>query len=152
GLVPGSLKIPAKVREVIGRRLALLANETRCVLESAAVLGRDFDLSLLAAVTGVSQEELVTVIAEAAATGILSNLPGALGRASFCHALFRESLYDGIPQPRRAMLHRGAGEALEKLHAADLEPHLAELAHHFSEAPHTESARAVSYAMRAGDR
>jgi tetratricopeptide (TPR) repeat protein len=152
GLVPGSLKIPDKVREVIGRRLALLANETRCVLESAAVLGRDFDLSLLAAVTGVSQEELVTVIAEAAATGILSNLPGALGRASFCHALFRESLYDGIPQPRRAMLHRDAGEALEKLHAADLEPHLAELAHHFSEAPRTESARAVNYGMRAGDR
>jgi eukaryotic-like serine/threonine-protein kinase len=146
------LTIPEKVRAAIDRRLGLLSEETRRVLAGAAVLGRNFDLSLVAAITGVSPEELAAPLAEAAATGILSNLPGALGRASFSHALFRESLYKGMSQPQRGTLHGRAGEALEKLHAADPDPHLAELAHHFSQAPEAASAKALDYATRAGDR
>ena len=44
------------------------------------------------------------------------------------------------------------GEILERLHAADPEPYLAELAHHFFEAlPSGDTARAIDYAQRAGD-
>ena len=46
-----------------------------------------------------------------------------------------------------------AGEALEALYAHDLDPHLAELAHHFFDAaPGGEVERAVGYARRAADR
>jgi DNA-binding CsgD family transcriptional regulator len=43
------------------------------------------------------------------------------------------------------------GEALEGWHGADPE-HLAELAHHFAQAPGGDGARAIDYARRAGDR
>ena len=43
----------------------------------------------------------------------------------------RDALYEDLPATRRLRLHREIGEALERLHARNLEPHLAELAHHF---------------------
>ena len=50
-------------------------------------------------------------------------------------------------------LHREIGEALEALYADDRDPHLAELAHHFFAARHTDVAsKAVEYARAAGDR
>ena len=53
-------------------------------------------------------------------------------------------------QARRIELHRRVGEALEAIHAADLDPHLAELAHHFYEAAAGEDR--LGYARRAGAR
>ena len=35
------------------------------------------------------------------------------GRYSFDHALIRETLYEGMSRPRRALIHRHVGEALE---------------------------------------
>ncbi len=50
-------------------------------------------------------------------------------------------------------LHRTVGVVLEGLFADDLEPHLAEIAYHLSQAaPLGEAARAVEYSVRAGDR
>ena len=54
---------------------------------------------------------------------------------------------------RRMELHRTVGAVLEELFADDLEPHLAEIAYHLSQAaPLGEAARAVEYSVRAGDR
>ena len=49
-------------------------------------------------------------------------------------------------------LHRRAAEALEDLYCADLDPHLAELAHHsFEAALGGDPDKAIEYARRAGD-
>ena len=40
-------RLPTSVREVIGRRVARLSDETEQTLPAAAVIGRDFDLDLL---------------------------------------------------------------------------------------------------------
>ena len=42
-------------------------------------------------------------------------------------------------------IHRLAGEALEEIHAADLTPHLAALAHHFVQAAEVEKAIDCSF-------
>ena len=51
----------------------------------------------------------------------------------FTHPLLRESLYKGSTEAERTRLHLAIGEALEQMHAANLTPHLAALAHHFRE-------------------
>jgi tetratricopeptide (TPR) repeat protein len=49
-------------------------------------------------------------------------------------------------------LHKRAGEVLETAYAAGIEPHLAELAHHFCEAAATGDVdKAIGYARRAGE-
>ena len=54
---------------------------------------------------------------------------------------------------RRQWLHQQAAAALEEIYANDLDPHLAELAHHlFAADPSEVGAKAVEYARRAGDR
>ena len=78
--------------------------------------------------------------------------PGTPGRLRFGHVLIRDTLYDELGSGRRLQLHQRAGAALEDLHAGDLEPHLAELAHHFFAAAGGRNQQAVGYARRAGDR
>ena len=80
-----------------------------------------------------------------------SSKPRAVpGRYAFSHALVRETLLAEVPASRRVPLHLELGEALEQVHAGDLDRHLGELAHHFIEAaPLGGVDRAVDYATRA---
>jgi tetratricopeptide (TPR) repeat protein len=147
------LRVPAGVREAIRRRLLPLGSERRAVLAIAAVLGHEFDLQVLQRASELSPERILEVLGEAARAGILLELPSAPGRCGFSHTLVRESLYDDLPPARRVALHRRAGEVLERLHGTDLEPYLAELAHHFLAAvAGGDASKAVRYGTQAGNR
>jgi tetratricopeptide (TPR) repeat protein len=143
--------VPQSVRQVIASRLRGLSEEATRLLTRAAVLGREFDVAALESLTGLRRDELLESLDEAIAARIVIETPGALGRLRFSHALVRDAIYDELSVARRVRLHREAGAALEQRYAGDLEPHLAELAHHFSRAaPAGEVGRAVDYARRAG--
>lgn len=148
----GAQPLPDGVRQAIRRRFAPLPDPTREVLEIASVLGREFSVPALQPLTALNREQLTARLESAAEQHVL--VPGAqLGRHRFGHALMREVLYDGLPAPRRIALHRRAGEALEQIYAADLEPRLAELAHHFLQAaPGGGVRKGVEYSLRAGRR
>lgn len=145
--------IPRSAREVIGRRLSRLPTECTELLALGAVLGREFSLDALARVSELGSDQALTVLDEALATHVLSQVTGARGRLRFSHGLVRDVIYDELSPARRAGLHLRIGETLEQLYAADPEPHLAELCHHFFEAaPAGDTQKSLSYARRAGDR
>lgn len=147
------VRIPRGVQEVIGRRLEIVSGECRRILGVASVLGRDFDLDLLAEVTGRRASELIDVLDQAIDERIVLELPGIPDRLRFSHVLIRDVLYEELGASRRRHLHDRAGEALEALHSADADPHLAELAHHYFEAGSIgDPVKALEYARRAGDR
>src|SRR5215471_9550039 len=147
------LAIPEGIREVIGRRVARLPEECGRLLGLASVFGRDFSLNALEQLSKFSAGELLDILDEGIATGLVAAVPGGPGRLRFTHALIRDTLYEGIPAGQRLRLHQRAGEALETLYAQDLGPHLAELAHHFFEAAAGgQAGKAVGYAERAGQR
>ena len=147
------LAIPQSVREVIGRRLRHLSYECNELLVLASVLGREFDLDALARISGLERDAILQLLDEAIDARVVSELPGAVGRMRFAHVLIRDAAYHGVARSRRVELHRRVGEGLEALYASDLEPHLAELAHHFFEAAAGgDGQKAVAYARRAGSR
>jgi DNA-binding SARP family transcriptional activator/tetratricopeptide (TPR) repeat protein len=147
----GSLAIPQSVREVIGRRLRHLSDECNRFLTLASVLGREFDLDALAAVSGLEADAILELLDEGMEARVVSEMPGVIGRMRFAHALIRDTAYHGLTRSRRVQLHRQVGEALQALYASDLDPHLAELAHHFFEAAAGGDGRkAVEFARRAG--
>ena len=149
--VPRLLVLPQSVREAIGQRLRHLSPACHRLLTVAAVLGREFGLAELARADDLAAEPLLDVLAEAETARVIA--AAGMGRYRFSHALIREALYEHVPTARRIRLHRQVGEALEGLYAADIEPHLAELAHHFVQAaPVGDPGKAVTYARRAGDR
>jgi len=148
-----SLRVPDAVRAAIHRRLAPLGAEVRQVLDVASVMGREFEQLPLLHVCALPLESLLGVLAEIVAVGIAIEVPGARGRYAFAHALIRETLYDDLPPLRRVQLHHQIGAALELTYAADLEPHLPTLAHHFMcAAVGGDATTAVDYAARAGKR
>ena len=147
------LAIPEGIREVIGRRVARLPEPCGRVLGLASVFGRDFWLPALERLCGVGAGELLDVLEEAIAAGLVAAVPGAPGRLRFSHALIRDTLYEAIPAGQRLRLHQQAGEALEAFYRQDPDPHLAELARHFFEAAAVgEAGKAVGYAERGGHR
>jgi DNA-binding SARP family transcriptional activator len=145
------LGVPQGVREVIGRRLDRLSDRCRQILTLAAALGREFGLVALEHVSGQGLDELLAGLDEAMTSGVISEVPGSLGRLRFGHTLIRDTIYEELTPARRIGLHRLVGEALEVLYAPDPGPHLAELAHHFFLAAPGDPAKAVDYARRAGD-
>jgi tetratricopeptide (TPR) repeat protein len=145
--------IPGSVRALIQQRLAPLSADAVQVLSAAAVVGRDFDLSLVGPACGLPAERVLGAISEAVGLGVVVEESVALGRYRFSHSLMREVIYEALPIPVRAALHRAVGEAIERLHGTDSDGHIAELARHFAEvASIGESARALTYTRRAGDR
>ena len=149
---PWKPSIPEGVREVIGHRLRHLSNDCKRLLSVASVLGREFRLDALGRVSGRADEELLEVLDEAQRARVVVDIPAGRGGLRFSHALIRDSLYGGLGRGERVRLHRRAAEALEDLYCADLDPHLAELAHHsFEAALGGDPDKAIEYARRAGD-
>jgi tetratricopeptide (TPR) repeat protein len=145
--------IPAGVREVLQRRLDLLGPECAGQLAVAAVLGQRFRLDLLGAVSGRPAAEQLELLDQAVAARLVERVPGTVAAYRFSHALLREVLYQRLATTSRVDLHRRAGAAIEERFGADLEPRLAELAHHFRQAATAgEGAKAVHYASLAGRR
>jgi tetratricopeptide (TPR) repeat protein len=147
------LAVPEGIREVIARRVARLTEPCGRVLGLASVFGREFSLPLLERLCGAPGGELLDILEEGIAARLVAEIPAAPGQLRFTHVLIRDVVYEALPAGQRLRLHQRAGEALEALYQQDLDPHLAELAHHFFlAAPGGDAGKAVSYAGRAGRR
>jgi class 3 adenylate cyclase len=150
---PEALRLPEEVRALIRRRVSGLSPEAVNTLRVAAVVGRDFDLRVLESTSMLEPDRLVDVLAEIERAGVIVTDRDHPEAYAFAHDLVRTTLYEDLPVARRRELHRTVGVVLEGLFADDLEPHLAEIAYHLSQAaPLGEAARAVEYSVRAGDR
>jgi predicted ATPase len=128
------LHVPDNVKALIRRRLAPLDDRTRRVLAIAAVAGRTAGLGVLEAASGLARPRLLESIAAARAADLVREVSGALGRYTFSHGLVRDTLYEDLDEPQRVRVHLRIAEALEELHEVDLDPHLGEIAHHYSRA------------------
>jgi DNA-binding SARP family transcriptional activator/tetratricopeptide (TPR) repeat protein len=149
---PDRLPVPEGVRETIGRRLRGMSDPCRRVLTLASVLGREFDLDALERVSALPQGELDSALEEAIAARVVGEVPDGGARLRFSHMLIRDVVYEELPATRRLRLHGEIAEALESLYGANLEPHLAELAHHYLLRGAAGAEKAVRYAAAAGDR
>jgi hypothetical protein len=121
--------VPGAVQDVVRRRVSRLPLATQKLLSAASVVGRTFDLDVLAAVVGEQVPDLLDRIEPALDAGLVDDTD-VPGRLQFSHALVAETLTAEVTSTRRARLHAAAATALAKLRASDLDGHLAELAHH----------------------
>ena len=147
------LMLPESVREVVERRVERLGAEASEALTQAAVIGRVFDLELLAACSEQREDRLLDHLEAAVAASLLAESSERVGRFRFAHALINQTLYQGLGATRRARLHQRVAQALEQLYGEDPGEHLPELALHWRlAAVSVDRAKAASYALRAGQR
>ena len=120
----------------------------------ASVVGREFGLDQLERlIDDLSEDRLLEVLEEALSARVIEELPRALGRYQFTHALIQETLAEELSLTRRVRLHARIAEALEELYGADADQHAAELAHHFARGRRRCSGaeKFVRYSLTAGE-
>ena len=144
--------LPVSVKEVIGRRLTWIGTDTERVLALAAVIGREFEVSLLAAVARMDEDGIVDLCDAAVRAAILRTTEDT-DRYTFAHALIEHALYDGLSPARRARTHRAVAELLEERLGPDPGERAGELAYHWGAAVvPTDVAKATHFAVVAARR
>jgi hypothetical protein len=145
--------LPADVRLVFTARLDRLVQEIKELVQTAAVLGREFDVQVLSHMLG-NKPGLDDQIGHAEEDAIWQAINQV--RYLFRHALLRDAAYEMQLRSRRRELHHLAAQALEKWYAQEIEGHLGEIAYHYEAAfqQGLETARqpACQYLQRAGKR
>jgi DNA-binding SARP family transcriptional activator len=104
--------VPRTIRDVLLYRVSGLPEQTRSVLDLAAVIGRESELDLLAASTAWDLEALDQSLAPAVRAGLIVERPFPRPGIRFRHALVRETLYDELRPIPRARLHAVVGTSL----------------------------------------
>jgi predicted ATPase/class 3 adenylate cyclase len=144
-----AVKVPATVQAVLVARIDRLPAEEKELLQTLAVLGREFPLGLVRRVTLKPTDELEHRLSRLQAAEFIYEQP-AFPEAEyiFKHALTQEVAYNALLVERRKLLHERAGEALESMFAEQLDDHLDELAHNYGRSDNV--GKAVEYLGRAG--
>ena len=117
GVTPGGM-VPPGVRETILARLARLGPGASMILAAAAVLGRPSDFEHLRQVAGMDEDESLSALEEALASGLLREVAGDATSpvdAYVCaHDKIRDVIYTEAGGARRRVYHRRALGTLER--------------------------------------
>ncbi len=137
--------LPGDIRSLLVARLDQLARKVREIVQTASVLGREFDVQVLSHMLH-EDEEVRDHVDQAEKAAIWAPLSEV--RYIFSHGLLRDAAYETQMRSRRQVLHALAVEALERLYSEDLKAHYAELAYHSDHAGLTS--KALKYYLLAG--
>jgi ABC-type oligopeptide transport system substrate-binding subunit/class 3 adenylate cyclase len=143
------IAIPDTLHGVLMARIDRLQEETKRVLQLAAVIGRIFLYRVLAEIAREERkldDHLLTLqreemIRERARLPELEYI--------FKHHLTQEAAYNGLLKKKRRVYHRQVAEALERLFPERVEEQVGLLAHHWERAEEPE--KAIKYLSHAGD-
>ncbi len=138
--------VPTTIEAMLMARLDRLEAPVRQIVQTASVLGREFDLPILAAMLN-HLADLLSLVKIAEAEHIWQGTTAT--HYVFIQALMRDVAYRMQLGERLRELHRRAGEAYEAIYQDDLTPHLADLAYHFEQGE--VPAKAARYLRLAGD-
>jgi predicted ATPase len=143
------LHLPTTVQGVLAARIDRLPPEEKELLQTLAVIGKEFPLSLLARVVDKAGEGLSELLSHLRETEFIYEQPAFPEvEYTFKHALTQEVAYGSVLHERRKALHERTAAAMEGLYRATLEDHYGELAHHYSLSGNTQ--KAVEYLQLAG--
>jgi class 3 adenylate cyclase/tetratricopeptide (TPR) repeat protein len=133
------IRIPDTVHAVLAARIDQLVEGDKAVLQTAAVVGKVFDSSVLRRVLealpqadGVEPEAAVRRLGEAGL--IVEQSGGSDDALAFKHPLTQEVAYRSQLAARRELVHRAVATVLQELHADKLDEVAALLAHHWEHA------------------
>jgi len=144
--------VPHGVRAVVLQRSGRLSREAQQLLAVGAVVGREFDLGVVAEVAGITESDALSAVEEAVRVALVNEVAARPGRFSFAHAIVEQSLAGAQSAARRRSLHRAVAEALEARRATDASITHAELAQHWLEGHDAATAPiAMARARTAGD-
>jgi transcriptional regulator with AAA-type ATPase domain/tetratricopeptide (TPR) repeat protein len=126
-----AIHVPGTVQAILTARIDRLPPEEKRFLEIAAVIGKDFPLTLLQAVADENEETLHRALGHLQTAEFLyeTRLFPDL-EYTFKHALTHEVAYGSVLHRRRRDLHARIAETIERLYGDRLGEQIERLAHH----------------------
>ena len=146
-----AIAIPSTVQAVLASRIDRLPPDQKDLLQNLAVIGKEFPLRLVRAVSGKPDDELNRMLTELQTAEFIYEQPAVSDVAYvFKHALSQQVAAGSALLERRKVLHQRVARVLEAQFSetAETQPEL--IAHHYTEAG--LGAEAVPYWQRAGER
>ncbi len=147
-ITPLDQALPPTIVGAVRQRFARLSPTSIDHLRIAAIIGRTFDLELLAAIEAKEIEVIEEQLREAVHAHLV--LDTQQGTLTFSHDNIRECLYAEVSTSRRRRLHGSIGQLLEERYASAKMlsvQQLAALAFHFARSP--DQAKGIEYSQRA---
>ena len=143
--------VPRGIKEILGKKLERLDEESSHVLSLAAVVGREFSFPMLREVTGLDEDRLIDIIDKClqARLVVARHILGEEVYA-FADTQLRDVLYEDISPVRRTRHHIKVGEVMEHVYAKKIDDYLEALAYHFLEG--NDLSKAIDYSQKAGDK
>ena len=143
--------IPATVQGVLAGRIDQLGAVEKELLQTAAVIGREFSLSLLTQVAQQNEDTLVPLLSHLQTAEFIYEQPAFPEvEYTFKHALTQDVAYNSLLSERRQEVHARTAQAIASLFHEQLnDRRLRELAYHSAQSGNTE--KAVEYSQRAGE-
>jgi predicted ATPase len=142
------IHVPPTVHSILASRIDALPASEKGLLQTLAIIGKDFPLNLVRHMTAMLDDQLEPIL-KGLQSGEFIYEQAALGEDyTFKHVLTQEVAYSSVLMEGRRLMHERTGEAIETLFKERIDDHLAELAHHYSRSANTR--KAVEYTFRAG--
>jgi DNA-binding CsgD family transcriptional regulator/tetratricopeptide (TPR) repeat protein len=138
---------PRSIARAIRQRFTRLSPALLDMLRTAAIIGRTFDASLLAAISGVPLTDIEPHLHAAITARLIRE--DEMNCFTFSHDTIRECLYEEVTGVRRQRLHGFIGQALEAMGEPEDRDRLADLAFHFARSGDRE--RGARYARGAAE-
>lgn len=143
-----SLLLPPALESLLVARIDRLADGPRRLAQVAAVLGREFPVSILERVAGDRTDDDLAALLKAEIVRELRRYPELV--CAFRHGLLQEAALSSLTPARRRELYGAVAAAVEEVYAVALDDHFERLAHYYSQSG--ERATARDYLERAAAR
>src|SRR5881396_3552341 len=143
------IKLPPTIQGILTSRIDRLPAEGKALLQTLAVIGKEFSWGLLKQVVEKPEEELHGLLSHLQAAEFIYERPAFPEvEYTFKHALTQEVAYNSLLGERRKVVHERAAQAIEEVYRSKLDDHYSELANHYSRSGNTQ--KAVDYLQLAG--
>jgi class 3 adenylate cyclase/tetratricopeptide (TPR) repeat protein len=130
-----TLEVPRSVQALLSARIDRLAERDKRVLQTAAVIGKDFSEPLLAAADDVADTELEQALRNLEnGEFVHTQALYPVREYTFKHPLTQEVALGSQLRDRRREVHARVARAIEAANPKKLDERAAELAHHWDEA------------------
>jgi predicted ATPase len=137
------------VQDILSSRIDRLPPEAKDLLQTLAVVGTEFPLSLAREVLRLPPEQLDRLLSGLQAGEFIYEQPAAGDvEYKFKHALTHDVAYNSLLTERRKLLHERTAQAIEALYHERLEDHYTDLAYHYRSSKN--AARAIEYLVLSG--
>jgi predicted ATPase/class 3 adenylate cyclase len=147
-----ALEVPENLQDLILTRFDRLNPVQRSVLQTASVIGREFDTDLLCDVMQFGENsQLHKVLTSLEEKAFILSVPGGgYGGYLFRHVLTSDAVYRTLLRRDRNRLHGIVGETLEQKYEDQLDSQVEVLAGHYLRSVHLD--KALHYLILAGSK